>query len=150
MSVRDYPGDGIVVHWTSELCIHSGNCYGGLPEVFRPQERPWVRTDAADAARIEAQVARCPSGALTSTRPAAAPDAVARAAVPTITVLPDGPYVVSGEVEIRTKDGDLVRATRKVSLCRCGRSADKPYCDGTHARVGFRDPGPAVPGGAGA
>jgi|SRR5919199_330139 uncharacterized Fe-S cluster protein YjdI/CDGSH-type Zn-finger protein len=144
MSVRDYPGDGIVVHWNSELCIHSGTCYGGLPEVFRPKERPWVRTDGADAARIAAQVDRCPSGALGYTSAEAAPPPGPAPTATTITVLPDGPYVVSGEVEIRTKDGELVKAARKVSLCRCGQSEAKPFCDGTHARVGFRDPGPTA------
>jgi CDGSH-type Zn-finger protein len=62
----------------------------------------------------------------------------------TITVTADGPYVVDGHVEIRTEDGRLVGAARKVALCRCGQSADKPYCDGSHERTGFCDPGPAA------
>ncbi len=62
----------------------------------------------------------------------------------TITVTADGPYVVDGHVEIRTEDGDLVRTARKVVLCRCGQSADKPYCDGSHERTGFCDPGPVA------
>ena len=63
----------------------------------------------------------------------------------TVTVTLDGPYVISGQVEIRNEAGDLVRTARKVALCRCGQSGSKPYCDGTHVRVGFRDPGPVIP-----
>ena len=75
--------------------------------------------------------------------PADQTDAAAPAPT-TITVTADGPYVVSGEVEMRNEAGDLVRTARTVALCRCGQSGNKPYCDGTHARVGFRDPGPVV------
>jgi CDGSH-type Zn-finger protein len=54
--------------------------------------------------------------------------------------LPDGPYEVSGPIEISDRDGQPVQPPpEKVSLCRCGRSADKPFCDGSHARVGWTE-----------
>jgi len=54
-----------------------------------------------------------------------------------VTVYPDGPLVVRGDVEIRELDGEVVSSGRTVALCRCGRSAMKPLCDGSHkiARV---------------
>jgi len=67
---REYETDEIVVEWRPDLCIHSGNCARGLPAVFDPTRRPWVDVEAATADEIEAQVARCPSGALHSRRPA--------------------------------------------------------------------------------
>ena len=73
------------------------------------------------------------------------PTGAAPPAPTTITVTADGPYVVSGEVEMRNEAGVLVRTARTVALCRCGQSGNKPYCDGTHGRVGFRDAGPVVP-----
>lgn len=51
-----------------------------------------------------------------------------------VTVYPDGPLVVRGEVEIRDVDGRVVECARTVALCRCGRSALKPLCDGSHQR----------------
>ncbi|MFG2058797.1 ferritin-like domain-containing protein [Micromonospora sp. NPDC048930] len=69
-----------------------------------------------------------------------------------IVVLPDGPYVVSGEVPLRRKrkivsaenddaltwkTGDNLATERTYALCRCGHSSAKPFCDGTHARIGF-------------
>ena len=72
MTVRDYSGDGITVHWNSELCQHSRRCFTGLPRVFDPQERPWVHPDAATADEVAAQIELCPSGALRYTRVAPA------------------------------------------------------------------------------
>lgn len=56
-----------------------------------------------------------------------------------ITACPDGPLLVRGEVEIVTPAGEQVpRRRRTVALCRCGFSAIKPYCDGSHKATGFR------------
>ena len=57
-----------------------------------------------------------------------------------IVPLPDGPYAVTGPLEIARHDGDATqRPPATVYLCRCGRSANKPFCDGSHARAGWRD-----------
>lgn len=64
-----------------------------------------------------------------------------------IVVCPDGPLLVRGDFEILTPSGDPVpRLRRTVALCRCGASAIKPYCDGTHKLIKFRTEPPAAPG----
>ena len=50
----------------------------------------------------------------------------------TVTVYPDGPLVVRGDVELRAVDGTVLESGRTLALCRCGRSALKPLCDGSH------------------
>lgn len=55
----------------------------------------------------------------------------------TITPTENGPYEVSGEVTITAPDGTVIRETAKAYLCRCGQSGNKPFCDGTHRRVGW-------------
>jgi uncharacterized Fe-S cluster protein YjdI len=67
---KEYATDEIVVEWRPQLCAHSGNCVRGLPQVFDPKRRPWIDVNAATADEIEAQVARCPSGALRTRRAA--------------------------------------------------------------------------------
>jgi CDGSH-type Zn-finger protein len=68
----------------------------------------------------------------------------------TITPYPDGPLLVRGAVEILGVDGTAVPLRRRtVALCRCGLSALKPFCDGSHREAGFRTgdgPGPAASG----
>ena len=63
-AVLRYGNEEVTVLWKPALCIHSGICARGLPRVFRPRERPWIAVDAATAEEIVAQVALCPSGAL--------------------------------------------------------------------------------------
>jgi CDGSH-type Zn-finger protein len=56
-----------------------------------------------------------------------------------ITALDDGPYLVKGPVLLLDAEGNEFRVERTtVALCRCGGSATKPFCDGTHSKIGFR------------
>lgn len=61
---KRYPKDDVQVVWQPHLCIHSGICFSGLPAVFDPRRRPWITPEAASRDAIVAQVAKCPSGAL--------------------------------------------------------------------------------------
>ena len=133
---RVYCNDHIAVSWEPGLCIHVGCCFGGLPHVFKPRERPWVDVNAASPDEIAATVMRCPTGALHFERLDGGP----QEAMPeesTITERPNGPLYVRGRLEIRLQDGSVREETR-VALCRCGQSANKPFCDNTHRRIGFR------------
>jgi CDGSH-type Zn-finger protein len=59
----------------------------------------------------------------------------------TITVTKDGPLEARGDVDVVRAGGAPIARGAAFSLCRCGESATKPFCDGSHARVGFKDPG---------
>jgi 3-phenylpropionate/trans-cinnamate dioxygenase ferredoxin subunit len=65
----------------------------------------------------------------------------------TIKVLANGPYLVSGPIALSDADGNAIAvpAERKnVALCRCGGSVNKPFCDGTHSKIGFDGAAKAV------
>ncbi len=62
--LQTYETPEIVVTFDPNVCIHSGNCVRGLPTVFDVSRRRWVAPEAAAAQAVEAQIARCPSGAL--------------------------------------------------------------------------------------
>jgi uncharacterized Fe-S cluster protein YjdI len=64
MSRKVYAGVDVDVSFDPEVCEHAGECVRGLPAVFDTKRRPWILPDAAPAADVVAQVARCPSGAL--------------------------------------------------------------------------------------
>ena len=68
MAVRDYEGNGIIVHWNAEVCTHSARCVAGAPEVFDTAKRPWVTATARTADDLAAVIDTCPSGALSYTR----------------------------------------------------------------------------------
>lgn len=63
-----------------------------------------------------------------------------------ITIRNNGPYKVEGSIELRLQDGTIVATTEPaVFLCRCGASSTKPFCDGTHSRIGFQAAAQVVP-----
>lgn len=66
--MQEYKNAQIIVRFDPKVCVHSGNCVRGLHAVFDVQARPWVNVNAATADEIAAQIARCPSGALTVER----------------------------------------------------------------------------------
>ncbi len=62
--MKKYSNDDITIIWTPDLCVHAGICWGMLPQVYRPKERPWVRMENATTEELKEQVKRCPTGAL--------------------------------------------------------------------------------------
>lgn len=59
--------------------------------------------------------------------------------MPDVTITPseDGPYIVSGPVTLAAPDGHVIEHPDPMSMCRCGQSSNKPFCDGTHKECGF-------------
>ena len=64
MERKEYSNGEITIVWQPKLCIHSGVCVRTLPKVYNPQERPWIKPENATTQELLAQVAKCPSGAL--------------------------------------------------------------------------------------
>lgn len=134
--VREYDADAITVTYDARRCLHAHECVRGLPRVFDVERRVWIDATQASADAVAVVIGRCPTGALHFRRK----DGAAGEATPErneIRVLPDGPLYVRGELEIRAAAG-VVHDTR-AALCRCGASSNKPFCDDSHRRVGFRD-----------
>jgi 3-phenylpropionate/trans-cinnamate dioxygenase ferredoxin subunit len=66
----------------------------------------------------------------------------------TVEIIENGPYIVTGGVELKDDDGNTYPAKQRITLCRCGASTTKPFCDGTHSKIGFQAAERAVPGSA--
>lgn len=62
--VKEYPKEDLTVVWDASKCIHSAICAKGLPQVFKPRERPWIQVENDTKKNIRDQVLKCPSGAL--------------------------------------------------------------------------------------
>ncbi len=61
---KNYTNGEVTIVWQPEICIHSRNCFKGLPAVFHPQELPWITPENASTSQIIEQISKCPSGAL--------------------------------------------------------------------------------------
>lgn len=139
MGRHSYPGKKLTVHYDTRTCIHAGECVRGLPTVFNPQNKPWVDPDADDVEALVKAIARCPTGALTYERTDGG-EAEPPAAENTVRLENDGPAYLAGDLRITDAAGKTVTRTR-AALCRCGASHLKPFCDGSHEKAGFADPG---------
>lgn len=136
---KSYRGRDIEVTFDLDLCTHVAECLRGDPNVFRLRRRPWVQPDAGNADEIAEVIERCPSGALQYRRLDGKPPEQARTPV-TVTPIRDGPLLIRGRIEVARDDG-TVETLPRASLCRCGQSEHKPFCDNRHLSTGFRAPG---------
>lgn len=142
--IQRYESSSVVVTFDPSRCIHAAECVRGLPRVFDPEQRPWVRPEAADADRVAEVVTRCPTGALQFERTDGGPGEQTPEAN-TVEIRPSGPLYVRGQIEVTDPEGEVVFQGTRAALCRCGASTHKPFCDGRHAEAGFSDPGGLAP-----
>lgn len=137
-TLRVYESDELRVTWSSTRCIHYGACVRGLKAVFNPEVKPWIQPANAPPEAVLEVVSRCPTGALHAESKLGETPADSDAHNELV-VSQDGPLYCRGDVQL-TLPNDTVHDTR-MALCRCGASSHKPYCDGSHATIGFRDSG---------
>ncbi|AMS26569.1 hypothetical protein AEM51_05560 [Bacteroidetes bacterium UKL13-3] len=135
---KKYSNGDVTIAWKNAQCIHSTLCWKGLSDVFNPTERPWIKPEGAPTQAIIEQIKKCPSGALTYYMNDEIESATVEVQAETI-VEPtlNGPLMVYGNVVVKDAAGNETRKNKATAFCRCGKSSNKPYCDGTHRKVGF-------------
>lgn len=135
---KKYTNGEVTVVWKPTQCIHSAICFKGLGQVFDPRKRPWVTPEGATTSEIVEQIKKCPSGALSYYMNSDADASEIKVEADTIVeTMPNGPLLVYGNVTVKDSHGNLTKKNNVTAFCRCGSSGNKPYCDGSHKRVGF-------------
>ena len=138
--IKRYSTNNITVAWQPVKCSHSKICFHGLPKVFNPENRPWVSLVESTDEDIIAQVKKCPSGALSIVQDedkVMEETAVETGDTTKVKVVKGGPLLVEGSLTITLPDGEEVEKEGMTALCRCGASANKPFCDGSHSKIEF-------------
>ena len=133
----DYAAAGVTIHDNRGICAHSGFCTDNLPAVWKLGEEPWIDAEDASPEEIVAVVRRCPSGALSYSIDGVEHRDQDRP--PAIFVSKDGPYYVTGRIELLDVEWGESASREHYALCRCGLSKNKPFCDGSHWDQ-FEDP----------
>lgn len=138
---RDYPGKEITVHDNRKICSHAAECVNNLSSVFKLGSRPWINPDASKMNDIIDVVRRCPSGALSYSIDGVEYRDPEEQRNPIVTVLKNGPYHITGGIELIGEDIQFGEGASKehYTLCRCGASENKPFCDGAHKSSKFND-----------
>lgn len=133
-------GQKVVIHFDGARCIHSRNCVLHHPDVFVPNvEGEWIHPDAVAPEEVALIARMCPSGAIQYERI----DGGAQEPLPVVNLVhlrENGPLAFNAPLKIAGRDEGL-RAT----LCRCGLSKHKPFCDNSHAEGGFMASGERAP-----
>ena len=139
---KKYTNGEVTIVWKPNVCIHSTVCWkgaAGLIDVFNPMEKPWIKPEGASTERIIEQVNKCPSGALTFYMNENADENKEITAESIVEVSPNGPLLVYGNITVKDAAGNETQRNKVTAFCRCGASGNKPYCDGTHRKIGFTD-----------
>jgi uncharacterized Fe-S cluster protein YjdI len=137
--MKEYSNNEIKVIWNPEKCIHARECVKGLPQVFNRDSTPWINMQGASSEEIMSVVDRCPSGALTYKKINSEAEESENLPGARITVKKNGPLLVEGGCSLRDSEGTVLALQGPYALCRCGGSGKKPFCDGTHIKIGFED-----------
>jgi CDGSH-type Zn-finger protein/uncharacterized Fe-S cluster protein YjdI len=134
-------GEKMDLMFETKRCIHARFCVTGAPDVFLANvQGPWIHPDAMEVERVVEVAHACPSGAIQYRRTDGVHDEPAPP-VNLASIRESGPYAFRGQLEL---DGEPIgfRAT----LCRCGASKNKPFCDSSHHEVGFNATGEPASG----
>jgi CDGSH-type Zn-finger protein/ferredoxin len=131
----DYVGKELTIHDNRFMCAHAGFCTRHSPNVFSTAAEPWINPDRDPADKTIETIKMCPSGALSYSVNGILHRDQARA--PCIHVTKNGPLFVVGGPELRGEARPL--SPEHYTLCRCGASKNKPFCDGSHFRARFKD-----------
>jgi len=124
--------DAIHINYDTKRCIHSRNCVLNAPRVFLANVvGPWLHPEETTADHMAEIAQDCCSGAITYQRLDGAPQEQAPE-VNVLRVRENGPYAVRASIALDGQE-PMFRAT----LCRCGKSRNKPFCDSTHLEVAF-------------
>ena len=144
---KKYSNGEITIIWKPELCVHATTCFRELPDVFKPYHRPWIDPNAATTQQIIDVVSKCPTQALAyewnkkstneniQNKSEENLTKAEKHPATEITLLDSGPILIKGNFVLRDQNGISISAANIVSLCRCGRSNRKPFCDGSHNNI---------------
>lgn len=138
--VFEYPGERATVVWHGGLCIHIGECGRAKGDLFVGGRQPWCQPDLVADDEVYDVVLRCPTGALSVDFEDGSHVETADS-VNTIHVAYNGPLFVKGDLDIDGAPDDAPGLGFRAALCRCGKSANKPFCDNSHEEAGFQDYG---------
>jgi len=145
--IKEYRTADLIVYWYPKQCSHASKCWQTLPQVFKPDERPWITMSGATPEEIIKAIDLCPTDALKYKLPqgskvdpslAKGPGSIDFKVEPTdfikINMVKSGPLLIKGSAQIYDPEGNLIKESNHIVLCTCGLTSNAPFCDGSHSK----------------
>ncbi|WP_165498152.1 ferritin-like domain-containing protein [Siculibacillus lacustris] len=130
--IESVEGRDLVIAFEGRRCIHARFCVTGAPKTFLANvQGPWLHPDDTDTDRLIEVAHACPSGAIGYRRKDGKPDE-APPPVNLLNIREAGPYAIRAPMTLAGRE-----IGHRATLCRCGASKNKPFCDGSHHDIGF-------------
>lgn len=137
---KKYSNNEITIIWKPKLCVHAAICFRELPDVFKPGARPWINPNGATTEELIKTIKRCPTKALDYVLNSEISETKSNEnASSVIRVINDGPFILEGNFILKDENGNEIVIEKNVALCRCGASTNKPFCDGKHRNINYKD-----------
>jgi len=136
-TLRAYAGQEITILNNPLLCSVAEYCHRELETVFDTNKSPWIDPDGDSLEHVKNLIEKCPSGALSYEINGEPQPAINRPA--TITIEKNGPLRITGSIKLKDANWGQGASQEHYTLCRCGASKNKPFCDGSHAAINFDD-----------
>lgn len=122
-----YKKGDFTIYWKPSLCIHAAECVKALPKAYDPKARPWLNTDNAGEGEFIAQIALCPSGALSHNM-----NDEEQNSTKNLQTM-NSPKIAGKS----PKQEELVK-DKNYAWCTCGISEKQPWCDASHKGTGYK------------
>lgn len=136
---NEYEGKDLTIADNPGICSHAGFCDGGSPKVFFSWEnkKRICNPNNEEKEKIIETIRKCPSGSLAYKLDGKLFDEFF--SNPEIFISQNGPLHIRGNINLNDKSSSELISKEHFTLCRCGSSKNKPFCDGAHRKVGFVD-----------
>ena len=131
--IQRYEGKDINIVFNRSICAGAGTCVRNFPTIYKNASEDWINPDGASIDEVKKSVKQCPSGALHYEL--AGEDEIVDYDGYKVSVIKNGPLNVIGKVSLHVDKWATNATPQKYSLCRCGASENKPFCDYTHASL---------------
>lgn len=131
--IQRYEGEDVTIVFNRSICAGASNCVRNFPSIYKNASEDWIHPDGASVEKVKNSVKQCPSGALFYELAGESPNEDYEGYK--ITIIKNGPMNVSGKVDLHVDKWSTNANPQKYSLCRCGASRNKPFCDYTHASL---------------
>ncbi len=136
--VDEYVGKEITIYDNRGVCSADGSCVRLCPEVFQKDKKPhWIFPDAASVKKVVETIEKCPSGALSYQIGSERIQGIKRP--PAVRIAKDGPLAFVGGIQLIDDMESKPESLEHFTLCRCGGSKNKPFCDNSHKNIEFND-----------